>query len=76
MEEKIEILDPLMSLPRVCAVTGLGVTSIYKLVRTGKLAPQRKIRGTKRVGWRQSDVKRYLDDLPPAELRPMPGASA
>lgn len=66
-------LDPLMPLPGVRAVTGLGTTSVYKLVRTGQLAPQRKIKGTGRVGWRTSDVKRYLDGLPPVELRPMPG---
>jgi predicted DNA-binding transcriptional regulator AlpA len=69
-------LDPLLCRERVCAALSLGPTSVGKLVRTGHLAPPVQIRGTRRVGWRASDVSRYLDGLPPVEVRPMPGSAA
>lgn len=69
-------IDPLLSRAQVCAALSVKDTSVYKLVRLGKLAEQRQIEGTSRVGWRQSDVKRYLDGLPPVKLRPMPGSAA
>jgi predicted DNA-binding transcriptional regulator AlpA len=69
-------LDPLLCRERVCATLDIGPTSVGKLVRTGHLAPPVQIKGTRRVGWRMSDISRYLDGLPPVKVRPMPGAAA
>lgn len=69
-------IDHLLTRPQVEAALSLGTSSVYKLVRTGQLAHQVKLKGTRRVGWRTSDVVRYLDGLPPVELRPMPGSAA
>lgn len=74
--ENIDSLDPLLRRKQVCAALGVKDTSVYKLVKLKKLAPARRHEGLNRVGWRTSDVRRYLDGLPPAELRPMPGAEA
>lgn len=68
-------LDPLLPVAQVRSALSVGTTTVYKLVKTGELAKARKIRGTRRVGWKRSDVRRYLDGLPPVDLRPLPGAS-
>ena len=75
-EQISDDLDPLLALPRVRGVLGVGTTTVYKLVKNGELAKARRIKGTSRVGWRTSDVKRYLDGLPPVDLRPLPGGAA
>lgn len=69
-------IDHLLTRDQVEAALSLKTSSVYKLVRTGLLARQVKLNGTRRVGWRTSDVIRYLDGLPPVELRPMPGGAA
>lgn len=66
----------LMSSARVCATLDVGITTLYKLCRTGHLARPVKLTGTRRVAWRASDVHRYIDGLPPVELRAMPGGAA
>lgn len=76
MENQNEVIDPLLSRKRVCSALDIGPTSVGKLVRTGHLAPPVQIKGTRRVGWRTSDVSRYLDGLPPVKVRPMPGQGA
>lgn len=69
-------IDHLLTREQVEAALSLKTSSIYKLVRSRQLAPQVKLKGTRRVGWRTSDVIRYLDGLPPVELRAMPGSAA
>lgn len=75
MENEESRLDPLLTRERVCAALSLGPTSVGKLVRTGHLAAPVRIRGTRRVGWRTSDVSRFLAGLPPVVVRPMPGGA-
>lgn len=69
-------LDPLLPIAQVKSALGVGTTTTYKLVKLGELAPPRQIRGTRRVGWRRSDVQAYLDGLAPVKLRQMPGGAA
>lgn len=76
MENENTGIDPLLPRERVCAALALGPTSVAKLVRTGYLAAPVQIQGTRRVGWRTSDICRYLDGLPPVAVRPMPRVSA
>jgi prophage regulatory protein len=53
--------DRFLRLPEVCSTTGLGRTSIYKLVREGKFP--RQIRLTARAaGWSESAVNTWMAD--------------
>lgn len=74
VDESQSELDPLLPIAQVRVALSVGTTTVYKLVKEGELAKAREIRGTRRVGWKRSDVRRYLDGLPPVDLRPLPGA--
>lgn len=64
-------IDPLLALPEVRAALSVSTGTVYNLIKKGKLARARKLHGTSRVAWRQSDVRAYLDGLPPVDLRPL-----
>lgn len=67
-------IDPLLALPQVRAALSVSTGTVYNLIKKGKLARARKLHGTSRVAWRQSDIQAYLDGLPPVDLRPLPGS--
>lgn len=54
------MIDEILRLPRILAVTGMGRSWIYHAVRDGRFpAPVRL--GARAVGWKRSDVQAWLD---------------
>jgi prophage regulatory protein len=53
-------IDYILRLPQVKARTGLSRSTIYALVKEGKLARPVPL-GARAVGWLESDVTRYIE---------------
>jgi prophage regulatory protein len=53
-------IDTILRLPQVKARTGLSRSTIYALVKQGKLAPPVPL-GARAVGWLESDVSSYIE---------------
>lgn len=61
---KTQPIDRLLRNPEVRAITGLGKTSLYDLIRTGGFpAPVRL--GVRSVAWRESDLRQWLNSRQP-----------
>lgn len=56
--EALNIPDALLKGATVVAVTGLSMSSIYRLARIGELVPVK--RGIRCTRWRAADVKTWL----------------
>jgi prophage regulatory protein len=53
-------IDPIVRLPDLLEITGLGRTTIYKLIASGSL--QKPLRLSPRsIGWRSSVIQAWLD---------------
>ncbi len=52
-------------LPEVLERTGLCRTTIWRKVKAGTFPPPVKL-GARAVGWRYSDIKQWLENLPEA----------
>lgn len=56
-------IDPVLPIRDVQSITGLGRTSIYAGMQAGWFP--RNIRlSPKRVAWRESEIRKYLDSRP------------
>jgi prophage regulatory protein len=59
--------DSILRVKQVGAIVGLGRTTIWALIRAGKFPPSVQLAGN-RVGWRSSEIQRWV------ECRPRSGA--
>ncbi len=58
--------DPVfLRMPSVIRITGLGRSTIYRLVADEKFPPPVKL-SARSVGWRRADVQRWSEDRVPA----------
>ena len=55
--------DRLLRLPEVKSRTGLGRSSIYRLVATGAFPRPRKL-AERAVAWRESDIEKWIESRP------------
>ena len=53
----------LIKLEEVKGITGLGKTTIYGLIAKGEF-PRPKQVAERRVAWRESEVKAWLEEIP------------
>ena len=61
------MIDPILRIPEVVAVTGLSRSTIHRRRATGQFPKPVKL-GKQNVGWRQSEVEEWLASLPRASL--------
>jgi prophage regulatory protein len=62
-----DMLDKILRRPAVEYITGLGRSAIYDAMKKGTF-PQAVKLGPKAVGWRESDIRKWLENLSqPAE---------
>ena len=55
----------ILRLPEVLELTGLCRTTIWRMAKKGTFPPSMKL-GARAVGWRASDIYKWLEDLPEA----------
>jgi prophage regulatory protein len=55
-----------LRMPAVVRLTGLGRSTIYRLMDESKFPKSVKL-GDRAVGWRQSDVDRWSEERPSAQ---------
>ena len=55
--------DRVIRLPEVMKLTGLGKTSIYRLLDEKRFPAQKKIPGVRAAAWMASDVEAYLAQI-------------
>ena len=55
-----QIFDRFLSRAEVLAVTDLSGTTLAREVRSGRFPPPYKLTFGRRVGWKESDVKAWL----------------
>ncbi len=58
-----EPVDRILRIGMVCEVTGLGKSTLYRMMREGKFPPARRI-SSNSIGWRLSEVNAWMDQLP------------
>ena len=56
----------LLRLPEVCRLTTLGKSTIYELIDNGTF-PRPKQTGPRRVAWRESEVREWLEGVQPTQ---------
>ncbi len=56
-------IDPILALPEVLRVTSLKKTALYKMMEVGGFPRQIRL-GPRRVGWRKSDVREWVESRP------------
>lgn len=62
-------MDTLLRLPKVKKITGLGRSTIYRMMKAGEFPrPVAISRGA--VGWRQSDIERWIESRQLATEKP------
>ncbi len=59
----------ILRLPQLKARTGLSRTTIYKIIKDGRLAAPISL-GARAVGWLESDVDAYIDACVKASRSP------
>ena len=59
-------MERIMRIPEVVKVTGLSRTTIWRRVKSGDFPPPVRLGSlaTRSVGWREGEVKRWLDSRP------------
>ena len=55
----------LLKRPEVESITGLSRTTIYSKLQQGTFPPPVRL-GANGVAWREPDIQRWIDELPPA----------
>ena len=62
-------MDRILRIPEVVAITGLSRTTIWRRVKSGDFPPPVRLGslGTRSIGWRESDIKAWLDSRPELE---------
>lgn len=58
-------IDPIHRRPAVQKITGISRSSIYDMMAKGEFPRPVKL-GPKAVGWRESDIAKWLTDRAPA----------
>lgn len=51
--------EEILRKPRVLAIIGIGNTSLYEAIKRGDFPAPVKL-GARAVGWRRSDIERWL----------------
>lgn len=64
--EESKMPEKIWRKPKVLAVTGMRNTWLYEAVKKGDFPPPVKL-GDRAVGWRKSDVLKWLNTLSPPE---------
>jgi len=67
-------LDPILRCPEVEAATGLSRSTLYRLIGEGTFPCQIQL-GPRAVGWRQSDIKRWIATRRTIQTRRTTGAT-
>ena len=57
--------DRILRKPEVSRAVGLNHVTIWRLEKAGKF-PRRLCLGGKAVGWRESDLAKWMEELPEA----------
>ena len=60
--------DRILTREDVLERTSIGAATMYRLIRANRFPRQVQL-GPKRVGWRASDVDRWISERPPVESR-------
>lgn len=60
--------DPILRLPQVKALTGLGKSSIYSAMRKGSF-PKSRALGARAIGWIQSDIVAWIESRKAASYK-------
>ena len=55
-------MDRIVQLPEVVEMLGVSRQTVWRKVKAGAFPPPLKICGTRRVGWRASDLERWLKE--------------
>ncbi len=63
MADYMPLSDRLLRLPEVKSRTGLGRSSIYRLIAMGAFPRPRKL-AERAVAWRESDISTWIDTRP------------
>ena len=64
-QHAVDAASVLLRMPAVVRCTGLGRSTIYRLMANQQFPLPVKLTG-RAVGWRKSDLDRWTDSLPPA----------
>jgi len=55
-------MDRLLKLQAVCDATTLGSSTIYRHIEAGTFPKPRRVAGTSRVAWRESDIVKWIKE--------------
>lgn len=58
------MIEALLKLPQVCAMTHLSTSVIYQRMNAGTFPPARQV-GKRAVAWLQSEIVAWMAALPP-----------
>lgn len=58
-------IDRLLRLDEVLHTTGIGRNTVYRRIKEGTFPKQVRI-GPNSVGWRQSEISQWMNDLTPS----------
>lgn len=59
--------DRMLRMPEVRTITGLGKTTIYRMIQRGEF-PKPVQLGGRAVGWRKSGICEWIDTRPEAAI--------
>jgi predicted DNA-binding transcriptional regulator AlpA len=57
-------IDPVLPMPKVLEMVGVKRTTLYTMTRAGKFPSPVRLTDGRKIGWRQSAVKAWLDARP------------
>lgn len=66
-------IDPALPLPKVQEATGLGRVTLWRMVRAGTF-PAPIYLTERKIGWRESEVVKWLEARPKVQYPPRPAA--
>ena len=61
--------DQILRMPAVIEATGLSRTTIWRLVKANRFPPAVRLIG-RHVGWKRSDIERWIDTREPVGGHP------
>jgi prophage regulatory protein len=60
-------LDPIIRRPELLEITGVSIATVYRWIAEGEFPPPVKL-GRNSVGWRESEVREWLESRRPVDL--------